>query len=643
MLASRCFHGLSPGILGAVEPDNARFLLITAAPHNRYNRYRRHDTVALDPLPGSPKFIHHFGRPPVPNAILPGLHGPDGPWLRRRSFSRHLCCDADLGAELIERIWQDPHGLLADGHLLQHKVRCTVVRLDHPAGPLVWKHHNWGTPGRTLRRSLSKSCARKSWTDANFLHAAGVPTPRPRAFFERRFGPFKTCSYQLTDYVPGTSLYRFLRFERPSTQVVGHLARQVAAIWQRLDDLRVCHNDLKTENLLVDPQGKVWLIDVDRLRRCRDEKTTRRRQLRDAGDLLHPRNWRANPQAAEIFRREILRTPAGAEAAGGPQGAAHPLNQPVLATNRPSQLVTVLIPCRNAAATISACLESVRDMADEILVADAGSTDETLRLVREFGGCRIIEKASVDPAAFEAWAHGHARHAWILRLLPGEQLSPELGRAVQDRLAADPAEHGFRILRRARFRGQYLQHGEFQPDCSLRLYRKDAARYEMRDSRVEVTVPSGKIGNSASYLVYEAFAGLQGHFAELVRHAASAAASDRRQGRRSKLFGILWRAPWRFLQSYVLRFGWLDGRAGLHASCLSAVALYLREAMLWEIDEPHAARSAVARDRGQDIRLFDPQGHPDTVASAKSAPPVILNESMPHDGRSGEQQMRPAA
>ncbi len=152
--------------------------------------------------------------------------------------------------------------------------------MDHPAGSFVVKHHNWGTYYRTAKKALARSTARKTWCDGRFLCEAGVPTPRPRAFFEWRLGPFHTSSYALFDYVPGTSLYRLMRFERPSRDFVRDLARQVAAIWQQLDEMGVWHNDFKTENLLVDPHGKVWLIDMERTRRYRNRERMRQRQKR---------------------------------------------------------------------------------------------------------------------------------------------------------------------------------------------------------------------------------------------------------------------------------------------------------------------------------------------------------------------------
>jgi hypothetical protein len=518
-----------------------------------------------------------------------------------------MCWDEELSPALVEHIWNDPHGLLSYGVKLQDKPRCTVVRLEDESGTFVWKHHNWGTARRTVKRSLSRSTARKTWADGIFLSSHGVPTPRPRAFLERRLGPFQRFSYVLNDYVPGTSLYRLMRFERPSPELIESLADQVAAIWQRLDELCVWHNDFKTENLLVDPAGKVWLIDLERTRRYRDREKMRNRQTRDAADLLHSRNWRANPAAAEIFRQAILRTPAARETLSTAAAGKHPLQRPIAFGNRASQLVTVFIPTRNSAGTILECLNSVRDMADEIIVADSGSTDETVRLVRAAGGCRVLEKSSDDLAAFEAWAQSYARHPWILRLLPSEILNPDLGRQVQDILAMEPREAGFMISRSVYFRGRRLNYGDFQRDTSMRLYRKELARYRIHEGQVQVHLTSDvRIGSLRAKLYYEACTTIEQHLEELIARATRSAKEANELCQYPKRLNVLWKAPWQFVRSYFLRRGLLDGWAGLHASYLAAFSISLRETLLWSLQRPALGRHLMAHEAWRPLRVFDP-------------------------------------
>ena len=339
----------------------------------------------------------------------------------------------------------------------------------------------------------------------------------------------------------------------------------------------------------------------------------RERQTKDARDLLHPRNWRSDPAAAEVFRQAILATSAARQTLAGPLASRHPLGRPTRSTNRRSQLVSVLIPCHNAGQAIVGCLESVRDMADEILIADFGSTDDTLQKVRRFGGCRLVERGSIAAANeppgvidFITWAAGQASHSWILRLRPDEQLNGELSRQVQDLLATEPKKDGFQIGRTVYLHGKRLRYGDFRSEPSIRLFRKQSARFELRDGRVEVCIPSGKVGSLKSRIVYEACPSMERCVQDMMRFATRAAEDSRRTGRHASNRTLVWRVPLSFLRSYVLRWGWLDGWAGLHAGFLSALAVYLREAIHCEIDRPACEQQPLVHDSWRQFKVHVP-------------------------------------
>jgi hypothetical protein len=498
--------------------------------------------------------------------------------------------DPMLPGEFVERLWNDPDELLKQ-QVLQDKLRCTVARVDESFGTFTWKRHSWGGAWRAVRRCLSRSTARKSWLDGRFLHERGVSTPQPRLFLERRLGPFKGRSYLLTDFVPGTSLYRYMRFRHPSADEIDDFAQQTAAIWQRLADLQIQHNDFQTENLLVDPRGKLWLIDLERLCRNQAGERARRKQISDLDRLLHPRNWRAKPESAAVFRREILKTAAGAKILADAPTDDHPLKRPIDTVNRDSQLVTVLICTRNAEATIGKCLRSVHDMADEILVADAGSTDNTLQLVRQFGGCRIIERRGLSDTEFARWASLQARHPWILRIEPDEQLSAELAREIQYVLASEPADDAFQVLQTVCFRGQWLQHGGLASKPSIRLYRKMSGQPK-RIGRIPYSV-TRELCPSIQHVVTM-------QILQAVENASvgSAECSDSRPSR------PILAALRQLLRSLILKSAWLDGWAGVHASCLSALSIYLNETVRRELQQAAHQATTNSSKVCQDLEDF---------------------------------------
>ena len=100
--------------------------------------------------------------------------------------------------------------------------------------------------------------------------------------------------------------------------------------------------------------------------------------------------------------------------------------------------LTVLVPCKNEQRNIGACIASFRDLADEILIADSGSTDETLAIVRAMGCCRIVEREYRTSGDFKNWAIPQASYPWVLLIDADERVTPALAREVQDLLAEGP-------------------------------------------------------------------------------------------------------------------------------------------------------------------------------------------------------------
>src|SRR5262245_55204671 len=130
----------------------------------------------------------------------------------RRSLTRRVQYDPALPAELVQTLARgNLDRLIQQATPLQLKERCSAVQLDHPAGPLMIKRHVWGDWWRTARMLLRAPTARVSATLGLALVEQGVRTPRPRAVVECGFGPCGSSSYLVTDFVPGTSLYRHVR------------------------------------------------------------------------------------------------------------------------------------------------------------------------------------------------------------------------------------------------------------------------------------------------------------------------------------------------------------------------------------------------------------------------------------------------
>src|SRR3954464_7398468 len=160
----------------------------------------------------------------------------------RQTVRRRMTWDRSLPEDVVSALWHSPEHVLRNGKCLQSKSRTTVARVDFASGPYLLKFHHWAGFWKTLSKSLAASPNRRSFNDGLKLADCGVPTPLPLACVDVRLGSLNTCSYLLTKFISGTSLYRTMRSGEPDSAIVDHLARQVADIWQLLDDMQFSHN-----------------------------------------------------------------------------------------------------------------------------------------------------------------------------------------------------------------------------------------------------------------------------------------------------------------------------------------------------------------------------------------------------------------
>jgi hypothetical protein len=433
--------------------------------------------------------------------------------LRARSLGRRVDCDRQLPPDLVETLLRgDPDQLLAESEPLQVKDRCAAARLDHPAGPLLIKRHDWGDWRRTARMLLRVPTSRVSAALGVELAKLGIATPRPRASVECGIGPFGYRSYLLTDFVEGTTLHRFIRGGSASPDVLADLAQQVATNWQRLIDLRISHNDLKPENFIVDPASKIWIIDFERPRRHRDTAGLRERHLADLARFLHVRSWRTDPSAAAIFRAELLKT-----SLGDWLSESRLTTRPGLRDNYSAQQLacglSVVVMTRDsngpgsAAAAdrkIDAAINSVRDIADEVLIVSPSSP----------GAWHVIRRID-DPgrnsapigAARSADHHpsitGRPKHPWVLVLHSGDCVTPELARQLPEQIVERTDCDAFRIPIENRAGGRRVGLAATPAAAPVRLFNQQRCSFTLRRREVAISADPARVGQFVDKLHHE--------------------------------------------------------------------------------------------------------------------------------------------
>jgi glycosyltransferase involved in cell wall biosynthesis len=241
--------------------------------------------------------------------------------------------------------------------------------------------------------------------------------------------------------------------------------------------------------------------------------------------------------------------------------------------------LSVAVVTLNEEERLRACLESVV-WADEIVVVDAGSSDKTMAIAREFTD-RALFRAWEGYGAQKNFAVGQCRGDWILSLDADERVSDALREEIRAALVSGGPEVGFYLPRQNLFQGRWVRHGGLYPDWQLRLFRRGRGAFVERAVHESVRV-DGPAGRMRAPLVHESYRSIGDAVARLNRYSDLAATELALAGQGGRLVDLLMRPVWRFVSMYLLRAGFLDGWRGLVLAGLHAHYVFLRAAKVRE-------------------------------------------------------------
>ena len=223
---------------------------------------------------------------------------------------------------------------------------------------------------------------------------------------------------------------------------------------------------------------------------------------------------------------------------------------------------------------LPACLESL-GFCDEILVVDGGSKDRT-REVAAKAGARVLERPFDDFARQHEFARTEARGEWILSIDADERASPEIARFPQTHAA-------FSLPFKNHFRGVWLRHGGFWPDRHVRLFRRDACRYDPDRAIHERLIVDGATGRLDAPILHYTYDSLADCLQKMQRYGERAAVMLHAQGVQAGPAQVALRPLWRFVRGYLFKGGFLDGGPGAAMAWARAYEAYCRYARLWEL------------------------------------------------------------
>ena len=249
--------------------------------------------------------------------------------------------------------------------------------------------------------------------------------------------------------------------------------------------------------------------------------------------------------------------------------------------------VSAVIITFNEADNIAAACQSV-EWADEILVVDSESTDDTAQIARSCGA-KVISQAWLGFGRQKQFAAEQAAHDWIFSLDADERLSDELRVEILRLKELSDAERadGYQISRRTRYMNRWIRGGGWYPDWQLRFYNCRKGRWKDVGVHESITMqPDTKIVKINRDLLHYSIPNAAYHNRMIAeRYAPLAAEKMFAQGKRATVFKIYTAGITAFLQTYILKLGWRDGLAGFCIARFAAHHAFLKYLLLREMQK----------------------------------------------------------
>ena len=235
--------------------------------------------------------------------------------------------------------------------------------------------------------------------------------------------------------------------------------------------------------------------------------------------------------------------------------------------------ISAIIITKNAGTMIRRCIESVA-WADETIVVDSGSTDDTAEICRAMGVKFSVTSDFPGFGPQKNRALDLAAGDWVVSIDADEWITPELRDEMRAAMAK-PTAAAYAVPRRSSFCGRYMKHSGWWPDHVIRLFRRDAARFS-DDRAHERLLVEGVTRKLKQPLMHEAISNMDQMLGKMNLYSTASARMLHERGRQASLATAVFHGSWAFFRTYVLRLGFLDGREGFILAVANAEGSYYR-------------------------------------------------------------------
>jgi glycosyltransferase involved in cell wall biosynthesis len=252
--------------------------------------------------------------------------------------------------------------------------------------------------------------------------------------------------------------------------------------------------------------------------------------------------------------------------------------------------VSAVVLTKNEEGNIGPCLSTLL-WADEIIVVDSQSTDNTVAHARAFTGQVYVEPwRGFGPQ--KNFGIDHASGKWILIIDADERVTEELQREILAAIASVKGRSvvGFRIPRRNYFYGSWMKNGGMFPDYQIRLFLKDVGRYDDTLLHENLIIP-GNLETLHSPLDHHSIPSIAHHVRKMQHYTSLAAMEKLKKIQNVSSLTLMSHHLVIFFKTFILKSGWKDGTPGLVAALFAAMHTFVKYAKAYEMLEIDPCRS----------------------------------------------------
>lgn len=251
-----------------------------------------------------------------------------------------------------------------------------------------------------------------------------------------------------------------------------------------------------------------------------------------------------------------------------------------LTTSTPTLAVALIV--KNEARMLEQCLNSIADLADEIIILDSGSTDDTEAIARRYTDKFYVNSNWPGFGKQRQLAQSYVNTEWVLWLDADEVVSPELKESIRQALRENKPNTLYKLDRLNWYFDRFLRYGSGNPDYVTRLYPTAYTSYNDKLVHEAVITPAdAKEVKLKGHLLHYTFSNYSDYLKKSIAYSEAWAEEKAQVGKTATISKAIMKSIGRIFRDYILRRGFLDGRAGIMMTALSMQSVFNKYAMLY--------------------------------------------------------------